>query len=154
VKSLGGRWQGGYGVCRCPSHADKTPSLKASDDKNKRNGIDLHCFAGCDWKDIKGELQRQGLLDGGSSIVVPQARPRMVERDDDQHRRIEFARRLWQQSVPLTNTLGWRYFTERRGLHIGLLDDLSHALRWHEGIQAVVALMTDPISNEPTGVHR
>ena len=35
VKSLGGKWQGGYGVCRCPSHPDKTPSLKVSDDKNK-----------------------------------------------------------------------------------------------------------------------
>ena len=51
-------------------------------------------------------------------------------------------------------TLGWKYFVERRGLHIGLLDDLSHALRWHEGVGAIVGLMTDPISGEPCGIHR
>jgi putative DNA primase/helicase len=38
-------------------------------------------------------------------------------------------------------------------LHIGTLD-LDHALRWHEGIGAVVALMTDATTNEPCGVHR
>jgi Toprim domain len=50
--------------------------------------------------------------------------------------------------------LGWRYFTERRGLHIGALGDLSHTLRWNARIRAVVALMTDPLTNKPTGVHR
>jgi hypothetical protein len=39
-------------------------------------------------------------------------------------------------------------------LHIGVLGDLSHALRWHEGIGAVVALMTDAVTGKPTGVHR
>jgi hypothetical protein len=32
--------------------------------------------------------------------------------------------------------------------------DLEHALRWHAEIRAVVGLMTDPITNEPVGVHR
>ena len=67
---------------------------------------------------------------------------------------IQHAGALWRQAAPLSCTLGWRYFTERRGLHIGVLDDLSHALRWHEGERAVIALMTDPLGNEPTGVHR
>ena len=50
VKQLGGKWHGDYGVCRCPSHPDKTPSLKISDDDRKSDGINVHCFAGCDWK--------------------------------------------------------------------------------------------------------
>ena len=66
--------------------------------------------------------------------------PKIDAADDDLKRRIKTARSLWKASVPLPNTLGWRYFTERRGLHIGVLGDLSHALRWHEGIRAVVAL--------------
>jgi putative DNA primase/helicase len=60
---------------------------------------------------------------------------------------------LWQQSVPLQDTLGWRYFIERRGLHIGSLD-LDHVLRWNESVSAIVALMTDPVTNKPTGIHR
>jgi putative DNA primase/helicase len=72
----------------------------------------------------------------------------------DQERRVESALRLWVAARPLRDTLGARYFTERRRLHIGTLDDLSHALRWHPGINAVVALMTDAISGTATGIHR
>src|SRR5690349_6201663 len=92
VRVLKGTWHGGYGTCRCPSHADKAPSLKIRDDKNKRDGIDLHCFAGCSWEQVKSELQRQGLLDGGNPFPPsPQSRPRaaVVARDhpdDEQHR--------------------------------------------------------------------
>lgn len=68
--------------------------------------------------------------------------------------RVEYALRLWGESKPLTGTLGWKYFTERRGLHIGLIDDLSHCLRWHDGITAVIGLMTDPVTAVPTGIHR
>jgi hypothetical protein len=49
---------------------------------------------------------------------------------------------------------GWRYFVEQRGLDLARLDKLDHALRWHRGIGAVVALMTDPKTNKPTGIHR
>jgi hypothetical protein len=169
VKSLGGIWHGDYGTCLCPSHADKKPSLKVRDDKSKRDGVDLHCFSGCSWQEVKSELQRRGLLDGQCPEFRTPPRPSAKKRvalrsatladerrisDADEQHRIAYALKLWEQSVPLIDTLGWRYFTERRGLHIGLLDDLSHALRWHEGISAVVALMTDPVSNEPIGVHR
>ena len=77
--------------------------------------------------------------------------------------RVKAGLRIWEEAEPLRSpassrrnnfTLGWRYLTERRGLHIGLLGDLSHALRWHEGIGAVVALMTDPLTGKPTGIHR
>ena len=53
----------------------------------------------------------------------------------------------------MRDTLGWRYFVEHRGLEVGKLDDLR-ALRWHPGQQAVIALMTDPVTYELTGVHR
>ena len=39
-------------------------------------------------------------------------------------------------------------------MHTGVLGDLSKALCWHEGIGAVVALMTNAVTNEPTGIHR
>jgi putative DNA primase/helicase len=63
VKALSGRWHGSYGLARCVCHDDgATPALKISDDARKSDGIDLHCFAGCGWRDIKTELRRRGLL--------------------------------------------------------------------------------------------
>src|SRR5262249_42450642 len=127
------------------------------DDPNKRDGIDLVCFAGCDWRDVKAELQRQGLIDGSDGSGASsraKAKPKQSKRELSPEDRTQIALRIWNQSVPLNDTLGWRYFTERRQLHIGLLPDLRHVLRWHEGDRAVIALMTDPITNKPTGVHR
>jgi hypothetical protein len=62
TKALGGKWAGRHGLACCPVHADKTPSLKVRDDARKEDGIDVHCFAGCDWKDIKDTFRKQGLL--------------------------------------------------------------------------------------------
>jgi hypothetical protein len=72
----------------------------------------------------------------------------------EEKRKYERAIAIWQRSIPLPDTLGWRYFTEHRDLHIGALRDLRHALRWHRGEHAVIALMTDPIANKPSGIHR
>jgi putative DNA primase/helicase len=62
TKAQAGQWCGSYGRARCPARAHSTPSLKISDDKRKRNGVDLHCFAGCSWQDVKAELPRQWLI--------------------------------------------------------------------------------------------
>jgi hypothetical protein len=104
---------------------------------------------------VKAELQRQGLIEG---FVPNPARPRKepppkrkLEPDAQQFARIDAALSLWRQSIPLKNTLGQRYFVDRRGLHIGTLD---HTLRWHDGLGAIIALMTDPTTREAIGVHR
>jgi len=146
TKALGGKWAGRYGLARCPVHADSTPSLKISDSTHR--GIDVHCFAGCDWKDIKNELRRDGLLSGRFSAerVIPAPA-------EDEHKNIAPALSLWGGSVPLPGTLGETYFTEHRGLKIGDLN-LEHAIRYHPVHRMIVALMTDAISNEPIGIHR
>jgi hypothetical protein len=158
IKSLGGMWCGSYGLARCPVHDDRKPSLKIKDDKTKRDGIDLICFAGCDWRDIKAELERQKLIEGvGQRRPSPtRCRPSPAQPSKpplSPEERTQIALRIWSHSVPLKNTLGWRYFTERRQLHIGLLD-VSHVLRWHAAEHAVIALMTDAVTGKPTGIHR
>jgi putative DNA primase/helicase len=142
TKSLGGKWQGRYGLCRCPAHADGNPSLKISDSDTR--GIDVHCFAGCDWKDIKSELRRLGLLAG--QAIGPR---KIVEAPIEEPKKVDWS--LWHRAVPLPGTLGETYFTQHRKLKIGSLD---HALRYHPVHRMVVALMTDPVTNEPTGIHR
>ena len=101
---LGGKWQrGNYGLCRCPVHSDRTPSLKVSDSDTKSDGVDLYCFAGCDWKTIKDELRHQGILpefsagevrvdlpsvachhnhERGHTITIPRPRLEDMEGDD------------------------------------------------------------------------
>jgi hypothetical protein len=146
TKVLGGRWQQGrYGLCRCPTHADSTPSLKISDSDHR--GIDVHCFAGCDWKDIKNELRRRGLLNDNFSADI-QSRPKVIKQEP---KKVDWS--LWHRGVPLSDTLGETYFTQHRHLKIGGLN-LGHAIRYHRVHRMVVALMTDAISNEPVGIHR
>jgi putative DNA primase/helicase len=155
TKALGGRWCGTYGIARCPAHDDREPSLSI---RNGEQELIVNCFAGCSWQDVKAKLRRQGLLDvedrRRDDLDHRPERQQPAADDDDEKQRIKRAGRIWRQSVSLKNTLGLRYFTERRGLHIGALDDLSHALRWHQDLNAVVALMTDAVTGEPTGVHR
>ena len=144
TEALGGKWQGRYGLCRCPAHADGKPSLKISDSDTR--GIDVHCFAGCDWKDIKNELRRQGLLAGKVGLRSPTAAPPIEE-----PKKVDWS--LWHRAVPLAGTLGETYFTKHRNLPISSVT-LDHALRYHPVHRMIVALMTDPVTNEPTGIHR
>ena len=158
-----GSGRGVTASARCPAHADKMPSLKVKDDPRKGDGIDVHCFAGCDWKDIKADLAKYGLLRTFEPKNGPRRLPRTAEAipprviapAEDKatsEQRGEIAQKLWKELKPLTGTLGWRYFTEHRGLQIGI--NLDHALRYHSLYRMVVALMTDPLTNEPCGVHR
>ena len=81
------------------------------------------------------------------------SRPSAPATTDDAEARIQAARRIWGETARLAGTLAERYFAEHRRLDITRLD-LDHCLRWHAGIRAVVALMTDPVSSEPIGIHR
>ena len=47
VRALGGRWHGGYGVCRCPAHDDRSPSLSVKDGHDGQ--LLAKCHAGCDF---------------------------------------------------------------------------------------------------------
>ena len=60
TKRLGGYWRGRHGMTKCPCHRDRTPSLKVTD--GLIGEPVFHCFAGCDWRDVKDTLRRDGLL--------------------------------------------------------------------------------------------
>jgi hypothetical protein len=114
TEALGGRWQGHYGLCRCPAHGDKTPSLKIRDDHHRADGIDLVCFAGCGWQEVKTALQRQGLLVDFRSETPRWSRTAEVvevlgkipspgiEATSDQRKAL--ALKIWQASAPLPDT--------------------------------------------------
>ena len=146
TKALGGRWCGTYGMARCPAHPDKTPSLSICDGEKE---LIVKCHAGCDWRDVKDELRKLDLLDPflpGQEPLADRPRAPRPNREEEDRKKIEVALQLWDKGVPLQDTLAWKYFTERRQLHIGALDDLSHCLRWYEGVKAVIALMMNPLN--------
>jgi hypothetical protein len=55
VGALGGTWHGNVATCRCPAHADGTPSLSL---RQGDRGLLVTCFAGCDPIDVLRELDR------------------------------------------------------------------------------------------------
>jgi phage/plasmid primase-like uncharacterized protein len=116
VKALGGRWHGSYGMVRCVCHDDgAAPALKISDDPRKSDGIDLVCFAGCRWQNIKVELTKRGLLselfpDAPQSdrIVNVKQRASAIE-----HPNRAAAVAMWQAAQSIRGTLAERYLNSR-----------------------------------------
>jgi hypothetical protein len=70
---------------------------------------------------------------------------------------------IWDAAVPLRGTIGERYLAETRGIDVGRLPtSIDEALRFHsrcvfgsgERHPCIVALMRDPETDVPTGIHR
>jgi hypothetical protein len=62
VERLGGRWTGRGGLCLCPAHADRNPSLSI---RVGDYGLLYHCFAGCPATDVLRairDIDRRGLV--------------------------------------------------------------------------------------------
>lgn len=163
VKALQGRWHGSYGMARCPCHVDKTPSLKVSDGATS---VVVHCFAGCDWRDVKAALRRRGLisdLDGGRGHKHQRAggataNPRSkAQHDRDSKRRTAAALYIWQASRPAPGTSVETYLAAR-----GIGTAVPPSIRYHPALkhhftglcfEAMIAAVQDP-DRRVTGVHR
>ncbi len=135
TKALRGRWFGSFGMARCPAHDDRNPSQKISDSPDDGE-ITTHCFAGCDWRDVKDALRGQGLLpewepgrkgrqSGGGKLpqaVAGETRDKArehhqhhhVEHEADERRRIEAARDLWARAQPIAGTIAHLYLQKRK----------------------------------------
>lgn len=108
VGTLGGTWHGRTAMCRCPAHADNTPSLSI---RQGDRGILVTCFAGCDRGDVLRELRRIRItgyhryvdMGGGSGN----------------------AERLWAGAYPVEGTLAERYLRSRH------LWPVTNDLRFH-----------------------
>ncbi|HUD93604.1 DUF7146 domain-containing protein [Sphingobium sp.] len=115
VHRLGGHWSNGRGMCRCPAHPDKTPSLSV---RTGTSTLLFKCFAGCTITEILQGLRRERLNTpfgaSGAAETLRQPQPG-----------IRAAARLWKEARPLTSTPARRYL-EGRAIMIG-----SPALRYH-----------------------
>src|SRR5262249_46440366 len=151
ARALKGRRIGRNWTALCPAHADRTPSLSIAQADDK---VLVHCHAGYPQQVVVDALRGRGLWSDEpncpSGSREPRRPPALV---DDAEARTRIALRLWSESAPVSGSLAERYFVERRCLDVRPMD-LRHALRWNSSIQAIVALMTDPVSGDSIGVHR
>lgn len=102
VGALGGSWHGLTAMCRCPAHADRTPSLSL---RQGDTGILVTCFAGCDREDVLRELSRVAL--SGHHPMPPPAVPGGTAN----------VARLWDQAEAVGSSLAWRYLANRGFAH-------------------------------------
>ena len=136
--------------CRCPLHGGHSLVLRDGD-----NGRVLAtCWAGCHRRDVLAELRARGLL--GDRTVH---RPRLTvpHRDEQDDRRIAWARCIWDATLPAARSPVARYLAGRSIE----LDPWPASLRWHprcpgphgEPMPAMVALV-EHVARGIVGIHR
>jgi len=131
VERLGGEWQRSGGMCRCPAHDDRTPSLSVRLGDRR---LLFHCFAGCETGAVIRALNALRLLG-------PQPRAGTVETSstpaDPGRRNRGAAARLWAAARPIVSSPAEAYLGSR-GLTLETSD-----LRYHprtpygRGLQAI-----------------
>jgi hypothetical protein len=145
------------GKALCPFHQERTPSFHVFPDG-------YHCF-GCgargdhiDWlKEHEKLTTRQAIerlreLAGSSRPTINQDK-----RDPEETRK--FALSIWEDARPIKGTLAEAYLNSR---HIDVAELPTGALRFHSRCvfgrgnyqPCLIALFRDPITNNPTGIHR
>jgi hypothetical protein len=96
VERLGGRWSTNGGLCNCPAHDDRRPSLSV---RPGRSRLLLHCFAGCTAWEVLKALVANGLVDpsgsGPPGERVPEPAARLPSAP---------ALRIWGAARPLEGT--------------------------------------------------
>jgi hypothetical protein len=116
VRRLGGVWRREGGMCHCPAHGDRTPSLSV---RVGATSLLFKCFAGCSAVEILRALRR---LD----LAVPVASGAQQARHDVASRGFgAAAQRLWEESKTLGGSPGAAYLA-RRGFLL-----LPTELRFH-----------------------
>jgi len=106
VESLNGTWRQNKGMCCCPAHDDRTPSLSVT---LGRKAILFHCFAGCSNEEVIAALDRQGvrsrdLFDGAGAVAADRLEKRAFNSN---------ARRLWHSATAIFGSPAEEYLAKR-----------------------------------------
>ncbi|WP_190287369.1 toprim domain-containing protein [Novosphingobium sp. LASN5T] len=113
VRRIGGNWSGNTAMCRCPCHADRTPSLSI---RQGDRAILVTCHAGCDSRDVIRAIRRiADLPTVDASGVTPSFQ-----------RSTEIHLSIWRSARSIEGTLAERYVREMRQIWAPLED-----LRFH-----------------------
>jgi DNA polymerase len=148
----------GSGHVSCPFHDDPNPSCSIYRDH-------YFCHAcGARGGRVEWLTQVEGMTKTEALAALQDwSGPVAIEQQQDVASRTALAKEIWLAAQPLAGTIGERYLAETRGIDITKLPPRIHdALRFHPrcvfGARAVhpciVALMRDPVTAVPSGIHR
>lgn len=151
TRALGGRWHGGYGTARCPSHDDRMPSLSIKDGEGGR--LLLFCHAGCAFPDLLTAVQ--ALAAGFNQPVIGSECTHGLRRETSRSLQ-RLVTRIWSKAVTIEGTHAERYLRAR-----GIVGPLSQTLRFHaslrhpggEWLPAMVARVDD-LDGRHVALHR
>lgn len=151
TRALKGKWHGAYGTARCPSHADKSPSLSIAIGRDGRTLVKRH--TGCPQEAVIDALRRLNLWSGEPSNLRPfTPASRTVTNPNG-----DYALKLWGQCQPAAGTIVETYLASR-GITIPTPDSLRFhpRLKYPEGgtWPAMVALVTHGNTGKPIAIHR
>jgi putative DNA primase/helicase len=160
--ALGGTWhkRGCYGICLCPVHEDRSPSLSVKDGEH---GLIVHCFAGCDWYDIKRELHRRGLIQHSPHRARDHRPDQFTTKATRNPERIPIwgrsalPFRIWHCAEEAPGTLAEIYLRSR-GLTLPVPPTLRFQWLKHAPSNGVhpcmIALVQHGVTGTPVGIHR
>lgn len=149
--ALSGRRSASSWSARCPVHDDRQPSLSIADGEEGR--VLVHCFAGCDARDVIAALKARGLwsADHPRSLTPMRMKSRQTAEPDKR------AMKIWSEGFEAIGTLVASYL-RKRGITLPPPPSLRfHARLWHnsrETCPAMVALITNAVTDEPMAIHR
>jgi DNA polymerase family A/Toprim domain/CHC2 zinc finger len=143
----------------CPFHEDPKPSLQIYPDH-------WHCFGCGEHGDRIDWLTRVEGLSRAEAITaiqdwIPPARTTSVPAKPKADK-IATAMALWNGASSLLGSMGERYLSETRRIDVSKLPaDIHESLRFHpqcpfgpDTAPCILALMRDPLSDAPVGIHR
>jgi hypothetical protein len=168
ARALKGRKSGAGYVARCPAHDDRTPSLSLRDGPN---GLLVHCFAGCEPRDVFEALRAMELLSvtihgntrnkhGADQGVI-----NTLNHRDDAVARTAKALALWNEAETINNTRAATYIAHR-----GITEmppDVHESLRFHPKVifgkddadqwrivPCLLCLVRNVVTDQPQAVQR
>jgi len=120
VERLGGKWLNSAGMCRCPAHDDRSPSLSV---RVGDRSLFFHCFSGCDTFDVLRALRRGGTIDRAGILSTDEATP--VESGNMR----SLITRLWDSASAIEGTPAADYLSGRG------IGSQSAQVRFHPRVQ-------------------
>jgi DNA polymerase family A/CHC2 zinc finger len=146
------------GFISCPFHDDLVPSLKIYADHYHCHSCGAHGYA-FDWltrvQGMSESEARRYIREWDGPVVAPPS-------EADAEWKIRNALQLFDEAGPIAGTMAERYLAGWRGIDVTALPPgIGDALRFHprcpfQGIRypCLLALMRDPVTDIPCGVHR
>jgi len=160
ARALGGEICGDQVLCSGPGHSPRDRSLSVKSDG--RGGYLVYSFAGDDFRICRDYVAERIGLSGDrrpSDRRIPDERfpTRPAPGPADGAEKRQMALELWREAQPIGGTLTARYLTGRGVLPADDMPVLRHHARTPRGADrqpAMLALMTDAVTGDATGIHR